>query len=171
MWNLRNRESIARGAARLVCVAVLLTGIALGCASPRGVSSQPLEAHLRTAGIETPAGALVVQLAFDASADLDLYVTDPLLETVYFANTPSRSGGFLDRDRTCADVAPRIETIVFERPPPGRYRIGVEYPQSCGAELTAPFAVRALHGEQRFERSGVLPPRRFEPIVLEFDID
>jgi len=112
-----------------------------------------------------------VQLAFDASADLDLYVTDSLQETVYFANTPSRSGGFLDRDRTCNDAAPRVETIVFERPPPGRYRIGVEHAQPCAAGVAAPFAVRALHGEQHFETGGVLPPRRFAPIVLELEID
>lgn len=152
-------------------VAVLASAAAIGCASPRDVSSQSLEAHLLAAGIEAPEGSLVVQLAFDASADLDLYVTDPLQETVYFANTPSRSGGFLDRDRTCKNAAPRIETIVFERPPPGRYRIGVEYPQPCGAEVAAPFAVRARHGEQRVERSGALPPRRFDPIVLELEID
>ena len=171
MWNLRNRESIARGAARLACVAILLAGIALGCASLRGESSRPLAAQLQGAAIEAPAGALIVQLAFDASADLDLYVTDSLQETVYFANTPSRSGGFLDRDRTCKDAAPRVETIVFERPLPGRYRIGVEYPQSCGAELTAPFAVRARHGDRDYERSGAVPPRRFDPIVLEFEIE
>jgi len=171
MWDLRNRESIARGAARPGFVAVFLAGIALGCASPRGDSSQPLPAQLQGAAIEAPAGALVVQLAFDASADLDLYVTDPLQETVYFANTPSRSGGFLDRDRTCKDAAPRVETIVFERPPPGRYRIGVEHAQPCGAGVSAPFAVRALHGEQHFETSGVLPPHRFAPIVLELEID
>ena len=112
-----------------------------------------------------------MQLAFDASADLDLYVTDPLQETVYFANTPSRSGGALDRDRTCQDSAPRIETIVFERPPPGRYRIGVENAEPCGAASSAPFAVRATRGEQRSESSGALPARRFEPIVLELEIE
>lgn len=112
-----------------------------------------------------------MQLAFDAGADLDLYVTDPLLETVYFANTPSRSGGALDRDRTCKDAAPRVETIVFERPLPGRYRIGVENAEPCGAASSAPFAVRALRGEQRFEASGALPARRFEPIVLELEIE
>lgn len=152
-------------------VAVLLSAVAVGCASPRVVPSRQLAARLRALAIEVPGGALVVQLAFDAGADLDLYVTDPLQETVYFANTPSRSGGFLDRDRTCNDAAPRVETIVFERPPPGRYRIGVEHPQPCGAGLAAPFAVRALHGEQSFERDGALPPRRFEPIVLELEID
>jgi hypothetical protein len=171
MGNPQNPESIARSAARPALVALLLAAVVAGCASPRVAPSQPLEALLRTAAIETPDGALVVQLAFGAGADLDLYVTDPLQETVYFANTPSRSGGFLDRDRTCSDAAPRVETIVFERPPPGRYRIGVEHPQSCGTGTDAPFAVRARRGEQGFERSGALPPRRFEAIVLELEID
>jgi len=171
MWNLRNRESIARGAARPGFVAAFLAGIALGCARPRGDSSQPLAAQLQGAAIEAPAGALVVQLAFDASADLDLYVTDPLQETVYFANTPSRSGGFLDRDRTCKDAAPRIETIVFERPLPGRYRIGVEHAEPCGTGSAAPFALRAWHGDRDYERSGAVPPRRFDPIVLELEIE
>lgn len=172
MCNQRDRESTARGAARPGLVAVLLAAIASGCATPRGVSSQPLVAQLQAAVIEAPAGALVVQLAFDASADLDLYVTDPLQETVYFANTPSRSGGSLDRDRTCKDAAPRVETIVFERPLPGRYRIGVENAEPCDARTaSAPFAVRASRGEQRFERSGAVPVRRFEPIVLELEIE
>ncbi len=171
MGNPQSRESIARVAVRPVRVAVLLSAVAIGCASSRVVSSQPLAADLHAAAIDAPEGALVVQLAFDASADLDLYVTDPLQETVYFANTPSRSGGFLDRDRTCKDAAPRVEAIVFERPPPGRYRIGVEHAQPCGAGVGAPFAVRALHGERRFETSGVLPPRRFAPIVLELEVD
>lgn len=171
MGNPRSRESIARSAVRPVLVAALLYAVAIGCASPGVGPSQSVAEPLRDAPIEIPAGALVVQLAFDGSADLDLYVSDPLQETVYYANTPSRSGGFLDRDRTCNDAAPRVETIVFERPPPGRYRVGVEHAMPCGADAAAPFGVRALHGEQRFERSGVLPPRRFEPIVLELEID
>ena len=171
MGNLRGRQSIARSSARPARVAILLCGVAAGCASPGAAPPQSLAALLRAAPLEAPGGALVVLLAFDASADLDLYVTDPLQETVYFANTPSRSGGFLDRDRTCNDAAPRVETIVFERPLPGRYRIGVEHPQPCGADVAAPFAVRALHGEQHFETGGVLPPRRFAPIVLELEID
>jgi len=154
-----------------VRVAVLLSAMGVACASPRGVSSQPLAVLLRAVARQAPEGALVVQLAFDASADLDLYVTDPLQETVYFANTPSRSGGFLDRDRTCKDAAPRVETIVFERPPPGRYRIGVEHAQPCGAGSAAPFAVHAWHGDRKFERSGELPARRFEPIVVELEIE
>ena len=32
-------------------------------------------------------GTFVVRLAFEAGSDLDLYVSDPLQETVYYANT------------------------------------------------------------------------------------
>ena len=44
---------------------------------------------------------LSVQLAFEADTDLDLYVTGPLLETVYFANLASKSGGELSADVRC----------------------------------------------------------------------
>ena len=52
-----------------------------------------LEEHLRGSPPAQGAANLRIQLAFDDAADLDLYVTDPLQETVYFANTRSRSSG------------------------------------------------------------------------------
>ena len=117
-------------------------------------------------------GALVVRLAFGADADLDLYVTDPLRETVYFANPRSRAGGRLDRDRTCSDAPPRIETVVFEHPPPGRYRVGVDYPRPCAAGGPAvPFAVEATRDGHRQGRESAIEPRRFVPVVLEVDVE
>jgi hypothetical protein len=98
-----------------------------------------------------PDGELLVRLAFEAGADLDLYVSDPLEETVYFANTPVRSGGALDRDRRCEDAAPRIETVRFARPVAGRYRVGVDFQHRCpgGAEV-APWAIAIeARGERR----------------------
>ena len=96
----------------------------MGCAS---TPEEPPDLPPRAA----PAGALRVELAFGQDADLDLYVTDPLQETVYFANTPSQQGGVLLDDRRCDSPPPRIETVVFEHPPPGRYRVGVDYPRRC----------------------------------------
>lgn len=166
-----SRESIVRSAARPALACALACVVVIGGACTRVAPPQSLAAQLRNVTTAIPDGALVVRLAFDASADLDLYVSDPLQETVYYANTPSRSGGALDRDRTCKDPAPRIETIVFERPPPGRYRIGVENAEPCGTTSSAPFSVRARHGDRDYERSGAVPPRRFDPIVLEFEIE
>lgn len=112
---------------------------------------------------------LHVRLAFGAEVDLDLYVTDPSEETVYYANTPSRTGGALLEDQRCAHPTPRIETIRFPAPlAPGRYRIGVDYPRACDEERApAPFAVAVDGPEGRTLHRGLARHQVFEPIALE----
>ncbi len=43
---------------------------------------------------EPPRPGVTVTLRWTAAVDLDLYVTDPALETVYFANPRTASGGY-----------------------------------------------------------------------------
>ena len=114
-------------------------------------------------------GALRVRLVFGAGADLDLYVTDPLQETVYFANSPSRAGGRLDHDRRCDDPAPRIETVTFPDPHAGVYRVGVDFPESCDRSRDpVAFAVVVERNGQVFaEQRSAIMPLHFAPIVLE----
>jgi hypothetical protein len=138
---------------------------ALGCAA---LSGAPAPAELPD---EPPAAGLRVRLAFPADADLDLHVTDPLHETVYFANTPSASGGQLARDARCGDPAPRVETVVFDDPPPGRYRIGIDFPIRCRRlGEPVPFALEVSARGRAEERRGEIPFGRFEPIVWEFEV-
>lgn len=125
-------------------------------------------------GAREPAGpdGLRVRLAFGAEVDLDLYVTDPSEETVYYANTPSRSGGALVEDQRCTHPAPRIETVRFPAPlAPGRYRIGVDYPRACDeGRAPAPFAVAIDGPGGRTTHRGLARHQVFEPIVLELEI-
>lgn len=137
----------------------------LGCAL---IGGAPREPELTDAG--TPSG-LRVRLAFPAQADLDLHVTDPLHETVYFGNTPSASGGRLIEDVGCSDAAPRVETVVFEDPPPGRYRIGIDFPIRCKrVGEPVPFAVEVARPGRSEERRGEIAFGRFEPVVWEFEV-
>ena len=80
--------------------------------------------------------ALTVTLVWDAAVDLDLYVTDPGLESVYYANPHARSGGALEKDARCADGGrgERMERALWTAAPAGRYRIGVDYPETCQDE-------------------------------------
>ena len=74
---------------------------------------------------------LTVTLEWDVPVDLDLYVTDPAWATVYYA----RPDGHLEADARCIGDAPgqRWERAHWTRPPSGRYRIGVDFPEKCGA--------------------------------------
>jgi len=113
---------------------------------------------------------LRVELAFGEGADLDLYVTDPALETVYFANTPTRLGG-LEADLRCGSAGPRIEVVRFPAAPAGRYRVGVDFPERCGTRgdeggfrlrVRGPGVAREIEGRVAFGR--------FESRVLEFEL-
>ncbi|MGI9432304.1 MAG: hypothetical protein ACR2PQ_08830, partial [Myxococcota bacterium] len=107
---------------------------------------------------------------------LDLYVTGPLEETVYYANSPSRIGGELLLDRRCVHDGPRVETVRFTAPlSPGRYRVGVDYPDACAEArgeraAPAPFAVRVVGPRVDRDLEGLAARRVFDPVVLEFEI-
>jgi len=161
------RRSRERGAAGLLCLAV-----AAGCALS-GRRSVPAPASALSAA--PPQGVRVV-LLWAAPVDLDLYVTDPGLETVYFANTPSGSGGKLVRDLACGQLAETTPTtfseeVVWTKAHPGRYRVGVDFSDTCGrGEGEVGFRVIADAGGRRREAVGTLAPARFAPVVLEFDV-
>lgn len=115
---------------------------------------------------------LLVQLAFGAEADLDLYVTDPLLETVYFANRKSKSGGQISADRRCDGAAFQIEEVRFEVPKPGRYRVGIDYPESCdGTDVPAARVISVFYKGKRLEGRGTVSLKKFDVVALEFEID
>ena len=165
-----------RSPERVVGVALAVVVAACSAASPRTPAPpDPRELDRLMASLDAappPPRTLRVRLSFPDWADLDLFVTDPAQETVYFANTPSRSGGRLERDVRCGDRGARIESVVFPEAAPGRYRIGVDYPRRCeGApDDPAPFVV-AVDGAGPLEaRRGAVAFEVFLPIVLEVDV-
>ena len=178
---------------KLFCTALVLLAL-VGC-SDRNAQQRDHSATLETRAtalaseLQTfntaqrgPAASLVIQLAFGREADLDLYVTDPLLETVYFANKKGRSGGKISADRRCdspplATTEIQVEEVIFETPLSGRYRIGVDYPNRCdsggvtGFEERAAFAVSVQHNGVQQNLKGSVGYRFFEVAVFDFDID
>jgi len=175
---------------RPVVLALSVVAVGLGCddAPPSAPPPEPAaewtpermreaNAHAERLAALGPAesDALRVRLAFGPGSDLDLYVTGPDQETVYYANTPGKGGGELVEDERCAHDGPRIETVRFDAPlAPGRYRVGVDYPHACGDDpAPAPFVVR-VDGPGGLgattERRGLARYHVFEPVVLEVDV-
>ncbi len=127
-----------------------------------------LEAALR-AQPDAAAAELRIQLAFGGASDLDLWVTDPSQESVYYFNREARSGGALDVDHGCDGDGPRIETIHFTQPVPGRHRVGVDHPRDCGSGASERVFVVAIDDglTQRWVR-GIVPLGVFRAIQHEF---
>jgi hypothetical protein len=176
---LAQHRPVARVAAALACALSLLASPAADSRerTPPARWTAELEAEaaqLEAALAKAPpanAGELRVRLAFGAAADLDLYVTDPLDETIYFANERAAAGGRLVADARCDSASPRIEEIVFAAPKPGRYRIGVDYMvwrEACGEQPAVVAYVLAIDGpagprrERGLARRGLFDARRLE---------
>ena len=80
--------------------------------------------------LEYGGGAIQVTLSWETAADIDLYVTDPNSEMIFYSHTTSASGGYLDHDDTDGGTAsnPAIENVFWESDPlDGSYQVGVEY--------------------------------------------
>jgi hypothetical protein len=94
----------------------------------------------------TPAGKVVISLAWDSGADLDLHLVTPggqELDPKHPTTAPLDAGatpppgtGLLDRDSNgnCVPDGFRREDVVFaEAPPPGSYLVRVDMFSACGA--------------------------------------
>lgn len=159
-----------RTPARARAVATALRWLAIGGIG-WGAAAGALAQVDRTAAPPPPAADVQVQLIFGGRADLDLFVTDPLREEVYFANSPSRLGGVFEADRRCGDPAPRIETVRFSPAPAGRYRVSVDFPIRCEPGVDeAPYLVIVDAGGGRTSSEGTARFGRLERIVLEFEV-
>ena len=97
-------------------------------------------------------GDVQVTLTWQANVDLDLYVTDPNGDTVYFGNDRVASGGELDRDNLCGNFEwGRPENVYWPAggAPAGTYAVKVDYWGSCGdASPAVAWTVRTIVGGQ-----------------------
>ena len=112
---------------------------------------------------------LTVTLTWDAAVDLDLYVTDPAWVTVYYA----RPAGQMSADARCvADgVSARWERARWTHPPSGRYRVGVDFPETCVTNHTAvPYRVVVDLDGVRHEHAGTVRLLQRQPVAMEFTV-
>jgi hypothetical protein len=85
-------------------------------------------------------GDVQVTLTWDVDSDVDLHVTDPVGEEIYYGNPASASGGQLDLDSNagCTLDHKRAENITWPsgHAPSGRYYVLVDYWDACSQAET-----------------------------------
>jgi len=139
------------------CAWWLLVLAVAGCA--------PARRAVAPAIIEPNGDGLRVTLVWQDAVDLDLYVTMPDGETIYYAN-PRQA---FVRDARCdAGEAGGREEARWRRPAAGRYRIGVDFPEACdGGATAAAYRIVIDVDGRREERTGTAHVLVREPAVLE----
>jgi uncharacterized protein YfaP (DUF2135 family) len=83
-----------------------------------------------TASLKGGGGAVKVTLSWESAVDIDLHVTDPNSEEIYYSHTTSASGGTLDVDDRDGGTAlvPAVENIFWDtNAPSGTYTVTVVY--------------------------------------------
>lgn len=83
-------------------------------------------------------GNVQITLAWNSGADIDLYVTDPYNETIYYGHTTSQSGGQLDHDGRGDCVSgqgnPTVENVYWNgQPPRGNYGVEIHNYSACNS--------------------------------------
>lgn len=94
-----------------------------------------------TAFIGNGTGEVQVNITWNSTADVDLYVVDPVGAEIYYADRGSESGGQLDIDSNaaCSSDGPRAENIFWPFgvvPPRGVYTVRVNNWSACGEAST-----------------------------------
>ena len=162
-----------------LCGITLSMGLApvlVGCAAAplqQTPLQPPLQHPLQQQDIEPVARGedLHIHLIFGEEADLDLYVTGPGSETIYFGNNPSRAGGVLESDQRCDVPAPRIERIRVPAAASGRYRVGVEFAAKCRTlRGPVPYRIEVRGNDLQIDQPGKISLGHFENVALEFDL-
>ena len=122
-------------------------------------------------------GGVQITVSWNSGADIDLYVTDPSGETLYYNEQHAHSpvGGALDHsargDCRREQQNPRIENAFWPSPPPtGSYRIELHYFSPCdqggATQVQLSLAVRKkVIGTYSFQLN---PEQRIE--ALSFDV-
>ena len=114
----------------------------------QGRVSSPITRELSVMAVG--AGDVEVTLTMSEPTDLDLYVTEPSGQTIFFGNTQAMSGGHLDLDANAAcssNLGVNNEHVYWPagRAQAGTYRVNVGYWESCigGRPVTYRLTLRA----------------------------
>lgn len=94
-------------------------------------------------------GDIQVTLTWESTNDLDLWVTDPAGETIFFRHAASQSGGQLDVDANadCIILTPHpVENIFWPSgaAPEGEYVVAVQYYKQCESDAVTAYKISLL---------------------------
>jgi hypothetical protein len=124
--------------------------------------SQPRTINFKVLDVGT--GDIQVSLTWDTQSDVDLWLTEPNGNKIYYANDISSTGGSLDFDNT-VEYGP--ENIFYKTTAPsGTYKVEVNYFE--GAPKTTNYSVVVKRGNNITTYEGTLSSEDETDLIVEF---
>jgi hypothetical protein len=108
-------------------------------------------------------GRIQIELTWDGNADLDLHVTDPYGETIYYFHPNSQSGGTFEDDRECYNNNGQAERVIYNdgSAAAGNYQISVHYFRACGEPRDAHWNLSVTADNHSQNYSGTIKPGEY----------
>lgn len=121
---------------------------------------------------------LRVVIEWQVPVDLDLFLTGPDGETIYFGNRVARSGYKMHGESNCKTVAsssaPYRETALIPVAEPGIYRVSVDYILDCGSDITEAGALVILYdgvtGLKLGSKDVMVKQQELKTVAWEFEV-
>ena len=121
---------------------------------------------------------LRIDLEWQAPVDLDLFLTGPDGETIYFGNRDARAGYKMQGESNCKTVAsssgPYRESAIIPAAKVGRYRVSVDYILNCGSDITEAGALVTLYdavaGLKLGSKDIIVKQQELKTVAWEFEV-
>lgn len=99
-------------------------------------------------------GPHIIEISWREPIDLDLFLTGPKGETIYFANRLSKNGMRMRTETGCTEMKgkepPFIEQAVIPSQIKGKFRVSVDFINSCNHNiLSSDYLIRLLDANSR----------------------
>lgn len=125
-------------------------------------------------GPELGTGDIQATLTWESTNDLDLWVTDPAGETIFFQEPFAASGGRLDVDANagCQELTTTpVENIFWPsgEAPSGEFRVEVQYYQQCESSAATSYHVRLLIDGEESEFEGTVLAEDDRHVIAVFE--
>ena len=123
---------------------------------------------------ELGTGDVQLTLTWESTNDLDLWVTDPAGESIFFDHPSADSGGQLDVDANadCQDLTTHpVENIFWPTgdAPLGKYLVEVQYYKQCENPAPIDFHIRMLVDGEVSEFDGTIASQDDRQLVTSFE--
>lgn len=108
-------------------------------------------------------GQIQIELNWEGAADLDLHVTDPYGETVYYFRPFNQSGGAYQDDRECFNNNGQSERVVYGSgfAAAGLYQVSIHYFHPCGDARDIRWNLNVTADNRSENYSGTIKPGEY----------